>query len=173
MRSKEATLCRDCRRQAGQQAAQRPCPRCDRPGYLRQDTGWCGHCSRARQSKQPPRACAGCGQVRRHAGLGLCSPCWQRHPDRPFIAGDNLTARLTEPPPWLGDLLTQLAARYSVGRACTMISSLGRLLEDEHPNHPQALLERARRPGRSMGSLARLLEDRTSAARAAVSYSIR
>ncbi|MDP9847648.1 hypothetical protein [Streptosporangium lutulentum] len=112
-----------------------------------------------RQSKQPPRACAGCGQVRPHAGLGLCSPCWQRHPDRPFIAGDNLIARLTEPPPWLGDLIAQLAARYSVGRACTMISGLGRLLEDEHPNYPQALLERARRPGRSMGSLARLLEN--------------
>lgn len=40
-----------------------------------------------------------------------------------------------------------------------MISGLGRLLEDEHPNYPQALLERARRPGRSMGSLARLLEN--------------
>ncbi|MBB4941204.1 site-specific recombinase XerD [Streptosporangium album] len=159
MRTQETTLCRDCRRRADRQADQLPCPRCGRPGYLRQDTGWCGHCSRVRQSKQPPRACAGCGQVRPHAGLGLCSACWQRHPDRPFIAGDNLTARLTEPPPWLGDLIAQLAARYSVGRACTMISSLGRLLEDEHLNHPQALLERARRPGRSMGSLARLLEN--------------
>ncbi|MFC7646223.1 integrase [Streptosporangium lutulentum] len=146
-------------RRADRQADQCPCPRCGQPGYLRQDTGWCGHCSRVRQSKQPPRACAGCGQVRPHAGLGLCSPCWQRHPDRPFIAGDNLIARLTEPPPWLGDLIAQLAARYSVGRACTMISGLGRLLEDEHPNYPQALLERARRPGRSMGSLARLLEN--------------
>jgi len=40
-----------------------------------------------------------------------------------------------------------------------MVSTLGRLLQDEHPNHPQAVLERARRPGRSMGSLARALED--------------
>ncbi len=39
-----------------------------------------------------------------------------------------------------------------------MITVLGRLLEDEHPGHPQAVLERARRPGRSMGSLARALE---------------
>jgi hypothetical protein len=39
-----------------------------------------------------------------------------------------------------------------------MIGHLGRLLEDEHPNHPQALLERTRTPGRSMGSLARGLE---------------
>ena len=36
---------------------------------------------------------------------------------------------------------------------------LGRLLRDEHSNHPQAVLERSRRPGRSMGTLARALED--------------
>jgi hypothetical protein len=40
-----------------------------------------------------------------------------------------------------------------------MIPVLGRLLDDEHPNHPQNLLERARWPGRSIGSLARALED--------------
>ncbi|MCY0932455.1 integrase [Streptomyces sp. H27-H1] len=40
-----------------------------------------------------------------------------------------------------------------------MISTLGRLLQDEHPNHPQALLDRARRPSRWMGSLACTLED--------------
>ncbi|WP_207939085.1 tyrosine-type recombinase/integrase [Actinomadura darangshiensis] len=39
-----------------------------------------------------------------------------------------------------------------------MIGDLGRLLEDQHSNHPQALLERARLPGRSMGPLARALE---------------
>lgn len=39
-----------------------------------------------------------------------------------------------------------------------MISTLGKLLDDEQPNHPQALLDRARHPGRSMGSLARALE---------------
>jgi integrase len=40
-----------------------------------------------------------------------------------------------------------------------MITELGRLLDDGQPGHPQPLLERARRPGRSMGSLARALED--------------
>jgi site-specific recombinase XerD len=40
-----------------------------------------------------------------------------------------------------------------------LISALGRLLEDEHSNLPAALLDRARMPGRSMGSLARALED--------------
>ncbi|MFB8305917.1 integrase [Kitasatospora purpeofusca] len=96
--------------------------------------------------------------MRRHAGLGLCSACWQKHPDRPFIAAENLAARLAEPVPWLGDFASHLAERHCASRACTMISTLGRLLEDEQPNHPQALLDRARRPGRSMGSLARALE---------------
>ncbi|MEV5600873.1 hypothetical protein AB0L33_05475 [Streptomyces sp. NPDC052299] len=96
--------------------------------------------------------------MRRHAGLGLCSACWQKHPDRPFIAAENLAARLAGPVPWLGDFAGHLADRHCASRACTMISTLGRLLDDEHPNHPQALLDRARRPGRSMGSLARALE---------------
>ena len=39
-----------------------------------------------------------------------------------------------------------------------MIGTLSGLLTDEGVNHPPAVLERARRPGRSMGSLARALE---------------
>nr|WTB29703.1 integrase [Streptomyces sp. NBC_00830] len=159
VRSPTATSCGACRREAERVAPKRTCPRCQRPGFLQAGTGWCGHCSRVRQPKHPPRECAGCGQVRRHAGLGLCSACWQKHPDRPFIAAENLAARLDGPPPWLGDFAGHLGARHCPSRACTMISTLGRLLQDEHRNHPQALLDRARRPGRSMGSLARALED--------------
>jgi hypothetical protein len=33
-----------------------------------------------------------------HAGLGLCSTCWQRSPDRPFVQGENLIAELDDPP---------------------------------------------------------------------------
>ena len=40
-----------------------------------------------------------------------------------------------------------------------MIGILARLLADEHPNDPQAVLDRARRPGRSIGSLARGLQN--------------
>ena len=40
-----------------------------------------------------------------------------------------------------------------------MISTLGGLLTDERSNYPQAVLDRARRPGRSIGSLACGLED--------------
>ena len=159
VRGKATTLCRDCRRKARQRAAQRRCPRCGRPGYLRESTGWCGPCSRPRQAKDPPRPCAECGQVKRHQGLGLCSACWQRRPERPLVQGAHLTARLADPPGWLEDFITHLAARHSPSRACMLITALGRLLEGEHPGHPQALLEHARHPGRSMGSLARALED--------------
>jgi len=159
VRRQDAALCRDCRRKARQAAAQQPCPRCGRPGYLRAGTGWCGTCSRPRQAKDPPRECAQCGQVRRHQALGLCSACWQRRPERPFVQAAHLAARLADPPGWLDGFIAYLAAGHGPARACTMITVLGRLLDDEHPDHPQNLLERARRPGRSMGSLARALED--------------
>jgi site-specific recombinase XerD len=159
VRRTEDTLCRDCRRKARQAAAQRPCPRCGRPGYLREVTGWCGPCSRPRQQKDPPRKCAQCGQVKRHEGLGMCSACWQRRPDRPFVAGAGLAARLAGPPDWLDGFIAHLAGSYSPGRAASLITVLGRLIEDEgQPGHPQALLERARWQGRSMGPLARSLE---------------
>jgi integrase len=89
----------------------------------------------------------------------LCSACWQRRPERPFVQAAHLAARLTGPPGWLDGFITHLAAGHGPARACTIITGLGRLLEDEHPHHPQNLLERARTPGRSMGSLARALED--------------
>lgn len=159
LRFKHSTVCRPCRLAEARRAALRPCPRCQRLGYLREGTGWCGTCSRPRQPKQPPRICRECGQLRRHSGLGLCSACWQHHPDRPYVAGENLAARLGDPPAWLPEFVVYLAARHGVSRCCAMITSLGRLLADEDPNHPQVLLERARRPGRSMGSLARGLEE--------------
>lgn len=152
-------MCRDCRRKARQAQARRPCPQCGRPGYLREATGWCGSCSRPRQPQDPPRQCAQCGQVKRHEALGLCSACWQRRPDRPFVQAAHLAARLTDPPSWLDGFVAHLATGNSPARACAMLTELGRLLADEHPDHPQNLLERARRPGRSMGSLARALQD--------------
>jgi hypothetical protein len=159
VRRQDATLCRDCQRKARQAAAQRPCPRCGRRGYLRAGTGWCGPCSRPRRPKDPPRQCAQCGQVKRHEALGLCSACWQRRPERPFVHAAHLAARLASPPGWLDGFIAHLAAAHGPARACTMITELGRLLDDGQPSHPQPLLERARRPGRSMGSLARALED--------------
>jgi hypothetical protein len=98
----------------------------------------------------------------------MCSRCLQRHPDRPFIRAETVAARLSGPPPWLGDVVAYLAAHYSPSRASEMISALGCLLADEHPNHPQSVLERARLPGRSMGSLARSLETVFSQRRLAI-----
>lgn len=152
-------LCRACRRRTERIAQQQLCPRCHQPGYLRDSTGWCGPCSRSKPPKQPPRVCVSCGQLRRHVGRGLCSPCWQRHGDRPFVRGDMLTARLADPPPWLADFVAHLAARHCSAVACRAITELGRLLDDDQSNHPQPLLERSRQPGRSMGPLARALED--------------
>jgi len=159
VRAKTNTSCRHCRRRDAARAAKRPCPRCGRPGLLREATGWCGRCSRPRPGKKPGQPCRRCGRVLRHAALGLCSACWQRNPDRPIVQGENLIGELDDPPGWLREFLADLAARHCVGRACTMITALGRLLTDEHPNHPAAVLERARLPGRSMGSLARALQD--------------
>ena len=161
LRLKNSTTCRPCRRAVQYQqklASRQPCRRCGRLGYLREDSGWCGICVKPRPVKDPPRVCKACGQLRRHAGLGLCSACWQKHPDRPFVAGENLANRLEAPPVWLSDFVTDLVANHCVGRSCQMIGVLGKILDDEHPNHPQAVLERARRTGRSMGSLARALE---------------
>jgi site-specific recombinase XerD len=88
----------------------------------------------------------------------MCSRCWQRHPQRPFVQGERLAARLEDPPAWLDEFAAHIAEVYSPARACNVLTALGRLLIDGHPNHPQALLDRARRPGRSLGPLARLLE---------------
>lgn len=159
VRRRRDTHCRDCRRKQAAAAATQPCPRCGRPGLLRAATGWCGPCSRPRPARQPPRICAECGQLRKHAGLGLCGRCWQRHPHRPFVRAANLSAALEQPPPWLDAFTVFTAERHCVAIACTIITGLGRLLKTDPTAHPQTLLERARRPGRSMGTLARTLED--------------
>lgn len=159
LRFAHSTHCRHCRRRAAAQAAKAPCPRCGKPGLLRETTGWCGQCSRPAPAKTPPRICSSCGQLRRHSGLGMCSACWQRHPDRPVIRAANLIASLDNPPPWLADFARHVAGPQNASRACALITSLGRLLRDGGPTSPQALLERAWRPGRSMGTLAKILQD--------------
>lgn len=150
-----------CWRKVTVAAAKAACPRCGRPGYLRDDTGWCGPCSHPGPPPrpQPPRTCAGCGQVRRLYALGLCNPCYQRHPGRPAVTAANLIARLQGPPGWLGESAAHAAACYAPARAVAVITGLGRLLADGGSRHPQALLERSRQPGRRPGNLARVLED--------------
>lgn len=71
----------------------------------------------------------------------------------------GLIASLDEPPLWLADFAAHVAGPYSPARAAVLITSLGKLLNDGDRTHPQALIERARQDGRSMGSLAKTLQD--------------
>jgi len=137
VRTRDAVLCKSCRRRAAAAAGKSPCARCGKPGFIRCETGWCGSCSRPGPGKDPPRICEGCGELRRHAGHGLCSACLQRHPDRAFVRGANLAASLPDPPDWLGSFVGYVAARHSPARAAAMISTLGRLLSDGGSNHPR------------------------------------
>ena len=160
VRRRDRDRCTRCHQRRERERARELCPRCGRPGYLRKETGWCGSCSRPGPAKDPPRVCAGCGELRRHSGLGLCGRCWQKNPQRPFTAAASLAARLDDPPSWLGDFAGCAAAGFTPSRAAGLVSQLGRLLEDGGSGHPQALLERSRLlgRGRSPGTLARTLE---------------
>ena len=159
LRFKTSIRCRDCRRRHDAAAAKKPCPRCGRPGFIRATTGWCGPCSRPAPAPLPALPCPVCGALVRKRGVLLCGPCWQKHPDRARNQAANLADALDDPPWWLGEFVEFAAERHCMGRACVMITAVGRLLRDGQATHPQALLERSRRPGRSAGALARTLED--------------
>lgn len=159
VRAGDATLCRACRRRAAAQAAKAPCPRCGRPGLIRPATGWCGTCSRPPAAPKPARTCTACGALTTHPVNGLCSACWQRHPDRPLVRGEHLIAALAQPPAWLDGFIVFVADRFAPSRATELVSELSRLLSHEGLMLPSAVLDRSRRSGRSMGSLARALED--------------
>lgn len=158
LRFKTSLRCRACRRRHDAAAAKAACPRCSRPGFIRPDSGWCGPCSRPRRPLTP-RACSVCGELRRKKGDGVCHRCWTRNPERPLTQAENLAGALDAPPAWLRDFAEFAASRHCIERACVMVSSVGALLRDGQPAHPQALLERARRPGRSPGALARTMEE--------------
>jgi len=89
----------------------------------------------------------------------MCFRCWTRSPTRPVTQAENLMAVLDEPPEWLVPFAEFATERHCVARACLMVSAVGRLVNDGEPAHPQAMLERSRRPGRSAGALARTLEE--------------
>lgn len=158
LRYRGSTLCRDCRRKEAAQTAKQPCPRCGRPGLIREATGWCGPCSRPKPQPRPAPERAQCGRPFRRGGLGLCTACYQRTPERVLVRAENLAARLEQPPPWLLDFAAHVTGPQNPARAAVLITEPGRLLTDGGATHPQALLERARTPGRSMGPLARSLE---------------
>lgn len=159
LRFKNSIRCRACRRRHDAAGRKQPCPKCGQPGFLREPTGWCGSCARRPCPPLVAKPCTVCGELRRKQGEGMCGRCWQRHPARPINQAANLSATLADPPDWLITFAEFASERHCVGRACVMITGVGRLLTDGDSTHPQALLERARRPGRSAGPLARTLEE--------------
>jgi integrase len=159
LRSKTALQCKTCRRRVDTAAAKSPCPRCRRLGFIRTETGWCGSCSRRPAPPLALRPCSVCGELARKQGEGSCLRCWTRSPTRPITQAENLFLALDDPPEWLIAFAAFATERHCVARACLMVSDVGRLIVDGEPGHPQALLERARQPGRSAGALARTLEE--------------
>lgn len=89
----------------------------------------------------------------------MCNRCWTRSPTRPITQAENLLIALDDGPEWLVGFAAFAADRHCIERASVMVSAVGRLLRDGQSAQPQALLERARRPGRSAGALARTLEE--------------
>ncbi len=116
-------------------------------------------CSRCHRRAEPSRACRTCGKLTVIVAHELCDNCWQQDPARLAAQVEHLAARLGDPPAWLGDFAAHAAARHCTGRTSLMISRPGRLLAETGKATPQALLEKASRPGRSAGTLARALED--------------
>jgi len=159
VRRPDRALCKTCRRKAAAAAAKSSCPRCGRPGIIRKATGWCGTCSRPKAGRKPPRACGQCSAATTHPINGLCSACWQRHPDRPRIRAQHLIDRLEVVPPWLAGFIEDVIDVYSPARAVQLIARLEPLLRGEQAQRPHDVLERARTPGRSIGPLARALQD--------------
>ena len=137
-------------------AAQQPCPRCGKPGRIREGTGWCGHCSHPGRTPSPDAACRACGLITHLEGDGLCLPCYTKSPHRITLRAGNLAAQLSDSPPWLPGFADYLVPRHNATAACQMITDTGRLLRDGGSVHPQSLLERAAARG---GPLARALED--------------
>ncbi|MFZ1287428.1 MAG: hypothetical protein WAR57_10390 [Candidatus Phosphoribacter sp.] len=89
----------------------------------------------------------------------MCPACWQRHPDRPRIRAQHLIDRLEVVPPWLAGFAENVIDVYCPARAAQLIARLAQLLDGEQSQRPHDVLERARTPGRSIGPLARALQD--------------
>ena len=145
-------ICSLCLVKDRRAAAQQRCPRCGKPGRIREATGWCGHCSHPGRPPEPDHPCRACGLVTHLAGDGLCLRCYTRSPHRITVRAPNVAARLSDPPPWLTGFAGYLVPRHNVTAACQMITDTGLLLRDGGPVHPQSMLEQAAARG---GPLAR------------------
>ena len=141
-------ICSLCLVKDRRAAAQQPCPRCGKPGRIREATGWCGPCSHPGRTPSPDAACRACGLVTHLAGDGLCSPCYTRSPHRITVRAENLAARLSDPPRWLPGFADYLVPGNNATAACQMITGTGRLLRDGGPVHSPCWNEPRNRAGR-------------------------
>ena len=91
--------------------------------------------------------------AKRKKGEGMCHRCWTRNPARPVNQALRLMALGA---PSGSPALPSSRRSATAESACLMVGAVGRLVGDAGPSHPQALLERSRRPGRSAGALARI-----------------
>lgn len=151
--------CSPCYWRHKRQSEQSRCPRCETSGYLREETGWCGPCTRwsRHEPKTPtPRICLKCGELRRHGGRGLCARCLQAEPTRAIEYADRLSARLPEPPSWLPAFAVWIAALQHPSRAVAVLRELRTLLVDGDLA-PTSLVQRCDRDSRAVGSLHKAL----------------
>jgi site-specific recombinase XerD len=100
-----------------------------------------------------------CGQQRKHDGNGRCGRCWQHDPLRPIRQAERIAQQLDTAPEWLAAFAVFISDRHAIPRACQQLSALRRLLLANPGAGNQTLLELARTPGRSMGTLTRSLQD--------------
>ena len=157
-------VCKECVRGQRRDADRVECPRCGKRRVVRADTGRCGSCSHPGRPPNPDAACIDCGQVTRLTGAGRCRSCWTRSPHRITVRAANLAEELDDPPDWWGEFAAYLVGRHHPSRACAMLTRLGKNLTDDHPAHPQALLEGVV----ADGPLARALEDFLTASKLAL-----
>ena len=75
------------------------------------------------------------------------------------MRAENLMSELGEHPDWLWDFTLYLADRHCPARAASMIGRLGIMLTEDPAVTPRQLIERTRRPGRSIGTLAAAFEE--------------
>ena len=104
-------------------AAPPRCRRCGRLGDPREDSGRRIRVKPLLVKATQPRGSALCADTTPSQSRNV-QRLWQKHPDRPFVAGENLANQLVDPPGWaFSDFIADLAASHCVGRSCQMIGS--------------------------------------------------
>lgn len=154
--------CRACYNRHRREAAKRLCPRCERLGQIRPDSGVCGRCQRATRPRRPPaprteKTCVACGQRRVLQARGRCARCYQTDPTMVHRCADKLAGQMAPAPDWFTGFGVFLAQRAAPTRAVSLLHQLADLLADTS-HTPTAVVQAAQQPAPAVGALARALE---------------